>query len=112
MCFFDQHLFACGDWRWGHFRQHCNQEYRTGETCGMKLIMSTHRIGNKCKTCEKIDTKMRRRATEAEKIARWQRDGGRFKASIDKAYEIIRGLEMEIHDLQMERQKRSRSFGA
>ncbi|KAI9747420.1 MAG: hypothetical protein M1815_004238 [Lichina confinis] len=111
MCFFDQHLFACGDWKWGYFRQHCAQEYRTGETCGMKLIMSTFRVGNKCKTCEKIDTKTRRRATELEKITRWQRDGSRFSASIDRASDIIRGLDKEIRDLQMERYKRATTFG-
>lgn len=110
MCFFDQNLFACGDWKWGHFRQHCNQEYRTGETCGMKLIMSTYRLGNKCKTCEKIEIKLRRRAAEQDKIVRWQRDGGRFGASIDKAYDMIKALDREIRDLQMERQKRAITF--
>ncbi|KAI9827900.1 MAG: hypothetical protein M1826_006206 [Phylliscum demangeonii] len=111
MCFFDQHLFACGDWKWGHFRQHCNREYRTGETCGMKLVMTTCRVGNKCKTCEKIDTKLRRRTTEAEKIARWEREGSRFSASIDRAYDIIKSLDQEIYNLQTERQKRAVAFG-
>ena len=112
MCFFDQHLFTCGDWKWGHFRQHCNQEYRKGETCGMKLIMSTYRVGNKCKTCEKIEIKMGRRAREAANIARWQSDGNRFSASIDKACENIKALDMEIQVLQSERQKRAIAFGA
>ncbi|KAI9850528.1 MAG: hypothetical protein M1838_005537 [Thelocarpon superellum] len=112
MCFFDQHLFACDDWKWGHFRQHCNHEYRTGETCGMKLVMTTYRIGNKCKTCERIDTKMRRRAAEAERISRWQSEGARFKASIDRAYENIRVLDAEIHDLQKEKERRAVQFGS
>ena len=111
MCFFDQYVFACGDWKWGHFRQHCNREYRTGETCGMKLVMSTSRKGNKCKTCEKIDTKLRRRAAEAERIVRWQQEGSR-SASIDKAYDNIKILDSEIYELQNERSKRAVQFGS
>lgn len=106
MCFFDQHRFACGDWKWGNFRQHCNREYRTGETCGMKLIMQTLPVGQKCKLCEKIDTKHRRRTAEVEKITRWRREGGKFSASIDKAADQIKVLEKEITDLGYERQRR------
>ena len=106
MCFFDQHRFACGDWKWGHFRQHCNREYRTGETCGMKLIMQTVPVGQKCKLCEKIDTKQRRRAAEVERINRWQREGGKFSASIERSYDMIKTLDREIYDLNCERQRR------
>lgn len=106
MCFFDQHRFACGDWRWGNFRQHCTREYRTGETCGMKLIMTTNHLPQKCKLCEKIDTKHRRRAAEHEKIVRWKREGGKFSASIDKAADAMKALEKEITDLMSERTKR------
>ncbi|KAI9826567.1 MAG: hypothetical protein M1832_006163 [Thelocarpon impressellum] len=112
MCFFDNHIFACGDWKWGHFRQHCNKEYRTGETCGMKLVMMSYRINNKCKTCEKIDTKLRRRAAEVERISRWEQEGSRFMASIDRAYDNIKTLDAEILELQNERQKRSVQFGS
>src|SRR5271156_3250156 len=70
MCFFDQHRFNCGDWKWGHFRQHCNSEFGVGETCGMKLVMQTYEIDTKCKLCQKIDTKHRRMA---EALARRQR---------------------------------------
>ena len=106
MCFFDQHRFQCGDWKWGHFRQHCNREYRTGETCGMKLIMQTVPVSQKCKLCEKIDTKQRRRAAEVERIVRWKREGSKFSASIDRSADIVKGLEKEIHDLGYERQRR------
>ncbi|KAH7113059.1 hypothetical protein EDB81DRAFT_826446 [Dactylonectria macrodidyma] len=37
MCYFDQVVWACGNWKWGRFRQQCNKEYRIGETCGLKL---------------------------------------------------------------------------
>jgi hypothetical protein len=106
MCFFDQHRFQCGDWKWGHFRQHCNREYRTGETCGMKLIMQTVPVSQKCKLCDKIETKQRRRAAEVDRINRWKREGSKFSASIDKSSAIVKTLEKEITDLAYERQRR------
>ena len=106
MCFFDQHRFACGDWKWGHFRQHCNREYRTGETCGMKLIMQTVPVSQKCKLCDKIDTKQRRRGAEVDRISRWQREGSKFRASIDRSYDMIKVLDKEIYELGSERQRR------
>ncbi|KAI9847503.1 MAG: hypothetical protein M1837_002404 [Sclerophora amabilis] len=74
--------------------------------------MTTSRVGNKCKTCEKIETKLRRRAAEADRIGRWQQEGARFSASIDKAYDNIRALDAEIRDLHAERQKRAVAFGS
>jgi hypothetical protein len=112
MCFFDQHRFACGDWKWGHFRQHCNREYRIGETCGMKLIMQTVPNHQKCKLCEKIDTKLRRRQAEVDRVNRWQREGGKFRASIDKSMDTIQALDSEIHDLGCERSRRLMSVGS
>ena len=72
----------------------------------MKLIMQTVPIHNKCKLCEKIDTKQRRRAAEVERILRWKREGGKFTASIDKSSDIVKTLEKEINDLGYERQRR------
>ena len=112
MCFFDQHRFECGDWKWGHFRQHCNREYRTGETCGMKLIMQTVPVCQKCKLCEKIDTKMRRRGAEVERIKRWQREGGKFRASIDKSMDMIKAFDVEIYELGCERGRRLQGIGS
>lgn len=71
MCFYDQIVFSCGDYKWGHFRHHCNRKYRTSETCGIKLIMHTLRVDSKCKRCEKLDTTYRRRQAEAARIASW-----------------------------------------
>lgn len=110
MCFFDQHRFQCGDWKWGHFRQHCNREYRTGETCGMKLIMQTVPVATKCKLCEKIDTKQRRRTAEVDRILRWKKEGGKFAASIDRSADMVRSLEKEINDLGFERQRRMQAI--
>jgi hypothetical protein len=74
MCFYDQFIFSCGDYKWGHFRHHCNRWYRTGETCGIKLIMLALRVESKCKRCEKLDTTFRRRQAEATKIASWKQN--------------------------------------
>ena len=110
MCFFDQHRFACGDWKWGQFRQQCNKEYRRGETCGMKLIMSTLPVGQKCAICTKIDTKIRRRMAEVEKIKRWQREGNKFPRSVEVAYDAIDDLDKEIAKLKRDRQSKQRAI--
>ena len=72
----------------------------------MKLIMQTVPVGQKCKLCDKIDTKQRRRAAEMDRIGRWQREGSKFRASIDRSYDMIKVLEREIYDLGCERQRR------
>jgi hypothetical protein len=109
MCFYEQIVFACGDFKWSRFKQHCNKEYRTGETCGMKLVMDTQRVRDKCSTCQKIETKLRRRAKEEERIARWNKESNR-SASIAKSTEDIRQLDQEIYALNLERQKRSNTL--
>ena len=69
MCFFNQTLYRCGDYKWKTLRQHCAKEYRTGETCGMKLIMNCleDRSGI-CRICDHIATKLRRRQKEAGRL--------------------------------------------
>jgi hypothetical protein len=107
MCFFDQHRFTCGDWKWGHFRQHCHRDYRIGETCGMKLVMQIVPVEMNCKLCEKIDTKTRRLAAEVERVHRWEKEGNKFQASIRKSNEMIRVLHGELSDLRSEKARRS-----
>lgn len=104
-------MFECGDWKWDRFRQHCNREYRTGETCGIKLVHSVIRNGERCKICQKIDTKLRRRADQIAKIKRWQAEGGKLKASIEKATEQVQELDKEIYQLQMEKQRKAQAIG-
>jgi len=82
-----------------------------GETCGMKLVMQTIPTGTKCKLCDKIDTKLRRRAAEADRIARWSREHSKFGASIDKSMDIIRCLDSEVYELSNERQRRLQAIG-
>ena len=111
MCFFDQYQFECGDYKWGPFRQHCAKEYRTGETCGMKLVMATYSApgGGKCKLCTKLETKYNRKRKEEDRIRRWEREGGR-KASIEQAKQTIYDLEDEINRLLWERQQKAQSL--
>ena len=70
----------------------------------MKLVMSTHSLPNKCKLCDKIETKTRRRTAEMDRVRRWQREGGKFRASIEKSQDTITILTKEIHNLTSERQ--------
>ena len=72
----------------------------------MKLIMQTVPVSQKCKLCDKIDTKQRRRLAEEDRISRWNREGGRFRASIDRSYDMIKSLDREIYDLRNERMRK------
>ena len=90
MCFYNQRKFTCGDWAWANFAHQCNYEYRTGETCGMKLVNLTEYQSTQCRLCEKIETKFRRRSAELDRVQRWKREGNNLVASIDKAREIVK----------------------
>lgn len=98
MCFFDTERFTCGDWRWSHFRSHCNKEYRIGETCGMKLVWQNNDIPRKCQKCDTLDTKLRKREKICERIARWQAERSN-PASIQKGIEEIMQLDEQIKRL-------------
>jgi hypothetical protein len=100
---------ACGDYKWGHFRQHCSKEYRTGETCGMRLVMQTIEIAEKCRICQKIDTKKRSIRKEEDKIKRWKKETGR-RASIEKAEEDISRLQQEVYNLECERHSKQQQL--
>jgi hypothetical protein len=102
MCFYDINCFTCDCWKWSHFRQHCSKEYRTGETCGMRLTMNTYKLNEKCKICTKIDTKERAIKKEDANIRRWAKEGGR-SASIEKAEDNIFRYEEDIIRLTQER---------
>lgn len=108
MCYFDQCRVSCGDWKWGHFRQHCNREHRTGETCGMKFIMSTIPM----KLCEKIGTKRRRRRKELDRINEWHEAPTAMasQASRQESQSLIKKLDQEIEFIQSLRERRYRTF--
>lgn len=111
MCYYDQYQYECGDFKWGSFRAHCTKEYRTGETCGLKLVMTTYAnpSGGKCKLCTKLDVKWNRIRKEQDRIRRWEKEGGR-KSSIEKAQQEIYDIEDEINELNRQRLEKSRSL--
>ncbi|KAF2159231.1 hypothetical protein M409DRAFT_30239 [Zasmidium cellare ATCC 36951] len=111
MCYYDNYQYACRDWKWGNFRMHCQKEYRTGETCGMKMIFQTVPLNEKCTQCEKIEKKKRRRQKALDDIARWERDGGKLQASIEKARDDVRALEAEITAMIAEKDRRYATIG-
>ena len=101
---------ACGDHKWGHFRQHCGREYRTGETCGMKLIMETFKKPEKCKTCRKIDVKRARVDKELQRIEQWMQMGF-YPASISTSQMVIEAPDYEITALENDRKRSNRLDG-
>ncbi|KAJ5226108.1 hypothetical protein N7468_007333 [Penicillium chermesinum] len=111
MCFYNQKRFACGDFAWTNFAHRCNYEYRTGETCGIRLVNSTDVDANKCRICEKIETKYRRRSAEVERLDRWKREGSTLVASMDRSRKMIWELDQEIVQLQREREDRRNNIG-
>ena len=107
MCFYHQYRFTCRHWKWGNFRMYCSQEYPVGETCGIKLVMQSMDIDQKCRLCDKIDTKQRRRNAEKDRINRWRKEGGKFTASIERSLDIVAQIERELLELYQERRKRT-----
>ncbi|KAL4743925.1 uncharacterized protein BDW70DRAFT_151767 [Aspergillus foveolatus] len=111
MCFYNQKRFACGDYCWTNFAYQCNWEYRTGETCGMRLVHATDEDNTtKCRLCEKIMTKVRRRDAELDRLNRWKREGSTLVASMDKSRKLINDLENEINELVKQRDDRRKAF--
>ncbi|KAL2264548.1 hypothetical protein VTJ83DRAFT_7058 [Remersonia thermophila] len=109
MCYFDHQLWPCGWWRWGSFREQCNKEYRTGETCGLKLIYNTYLEPHPCSKCETMDKKARRIAKMSDDIARWRYEGNRI-ATIEKTQREIAELNDQIEQLWREHEKRKMSI--
>jgi hypothetical protein len=104
MCFYDQHIYTCGDFKWSHFRQQCPQEHRIGQTCRLKLVMNTIYIDKKCAVCKKIETKARRFWIEEGRIILWETTNPLSRrASIQAAKSRLRDLGGAIVTLQKQR---------
>jgi len=106
MCFYEQYVYQCRDWKWGIFRQHCQAEYRTGEPCGMKMVYQVTGLEGKCKLCIKIEAKARRRSKQIDDYNRWRKHPERYQASIENALNNIRALEDEINQLECQKHDR------
>ncbi|KAH8164949.1 hypothetical protein CIB48_g3292 [Xylaria polymorpha] len=106
MCFFDQTRWNCGYWRWGHFREQCNKEYRTGETCGLKFVYNTISEPEDCKLCKDIEKKKRKFNKLHSDITRWQRETNR-SASIEKAHRDMIEVQQAIDNMTLQHQTRA-----
>jgi hypothetical protein len=75
MCFYDQEIYQCGDFKWGLFRQKCAsaKALPNGENCGMKLVMENVHVHTKCRICNKLEAKYNRSAKE-DRIRRLKRE--------------------------------------
>jgi hypothetical protein len=110
MCYFDQTRWTCGYWRWGHFRQQCNKEYRMGETCGLKLVYETRSEGDICKLCHDMEKKQRRYDKMYRDVQRWQREGGR-PATVERTCGEMQEVLGQIYRLNDEHNQRLQSLG-
>lgn len=76
----------------------------------MKLVNVTENDASKCRLCEKIETKLRRRSAEIDRLERWKKEGSNLVASIDRSRKLIMELDKEILGLQREREDRRRTL--
>ncbi|KAH0614911.1 uncharacterized protein LAJ45_01917 [Morchella importuna] len=109
MCFYDQQIFSCNDHKWGRFRAHCNKEYRTGETCGMKLIYEATRVNGKCQNCKKYEVTWRKIVQATERVARWEAEGIN-PVSTDKERLNIAAWQKELKDMELLKQTKMRTI--
>lgn len=110
MCYFDQTRWTCGYWRWGHFRQQCNKEYRMGETCGLKLVYETKPEQGVCKLCRDMEKKQRRYDKMWRDVERWQREGGK-PATVERTMGEMQEVLGQIYRLKDEHDHRLQSLG-
>jgi hypothetical protein len=94
MCYFDQVVWACGNWRWGKFREQCNKEYRIGETCGLKLVYGRQDEAKDCKICDQVMKKENRIRRTTERMARLHE--WKLLASLERCEEEVASLKGEI----------------
>ncbi|KAH7130000.1 hypothetical protein B0J13DRAFT_588214 [Dactylonectria estremocensis] len=110
MCYFEQTRWSCGYWRWGHFRQQCNKEYRMGETCGLKLVYETRTESDVCKLCHDTEKKQRRYDKMFRDVQRWQREGNR-NATIERTCSEMHDVMGQIFRMKEEHDHRLQSLG-
>ncbi|KAJ3456804.1 hypothetical protein MRS44_016827 [Fusarium solani] len=110
MCYFEQTRWACGYWRWGHFRQQCNNEYRPGETCGLKLVYDTKTEFDVCKLCHDTEKKQRRYDKMYRDVQRWHREGNR-SATIERTCGEMHDIMGQIYRMREEHDHRLQSLG-
>jgi hypothetical protein len=110
MCYFEQTRWSCGYWRWGHFRQQCNKEYRMGETCGLKLVYETKVELEVCKLCHDTEKKQRRYDKMYRDVQRWYREVNR-NATIERTCGEMEEVMGQIQRMRGEHGHRLQSLG-
>ena len=106
MCYFDQKRWKCGYWRWARFSRQCNRASRTGETCGLKLVMTTLDEPNRCKLCYNIDKKHRRLVKMSADIERWLRQGN-CPATLERTMDEYGAVEGQMREMQLQHCERA-----
>lgn len=101
--------WSCGYFKWGNFRQQCNKEYRTGETCGLKLVYDTDYKAEQCKLCDQIEKKRRRQYKMQQDVERWKKEGNR-RATIEKTEYDLGELEEAINKIWSDHEERRRTL--
>ncbi|KAK7583635.1 hypothetical protein V3481_012918 [Fusarium oxysporum f. sp. vasinfectum] len=94
MCYFHQVVWACGNWRWGKFREQCNKKHRIGETCGLKLVYGRQDEAKNCKVCNQVTKKKNRIRRTTERMARLRE--WKHLASLERCEEEVASLKGEI----------------
>ncbi|KIM94813.1 hypothetical protein OIDMADRAFT_134927 [Oidiodendron maius Zn] len=108
MCFFDQKVFQCGDWKWGLRRQACPKATAAGDSCSIKLIMNSQYTSELCSICRNIETKRRRIRRLEANVKRWSENAQSLKASIEIAKQDIRSIDAQCRELDMKRASRQK----
>lgn len=106
MCFFNQKVFQCQDWKWGPRREACSMAPQIGESCGIKLIMDSQRTNQLCSICRRIEIKRRRIRKLEERIKRWSTEPEHRKSSIKAAEQEIYDIALASSRLDMRRPTR------
>ncbi|KAF4472066.1 hypothetical protein FALBO_1025 [Fusarium albosuccineum] len=104
MCYFDQVVWPCGNWRWSSFRKQCNKEYRIGETCGLKLVYDRQDPKHPCVICRGITAKENRIRKTTEMMSRVRERG--FFATVERLQQELDVLTFELAGLREQHKAR------
>ena len=110
MCYYDQTVFICRDWRWGLLREFCSKSSHIGEGCGLKLIWISYYRPQECQVCCRIGVIKRRIRKVEDRARRWNTEAARWKASIEVAEDDIRTFNSQLLQLEDRRPIRSNSL--
>ncbi|KPM41876.1 hypothetical protein AK830_g4722 [Neonectria ditissima] len=110
MCYYEQIRWACGYWRWGRFRQQCDKECGTGETCDLKIVYEIRTEPDVCELCYNTEEKQRQYDEMHRDLQRWQHEGNR-SATIERTTHRMQEIMGQISRMRVEHDHRVRSHG-